>query len=312
MTIDRFADDAEEAHAASSTAHLLDQLALYGHRPNRDEPDRRPLPEATRVEGALADVFDALVATLSATRLEPDLPPLLWALVNVFHRRIETIERLLDANETAQRTSQSGQDGSEVRSVELERLITQGLTLIERRNSFEFMRDSAAELFAVHTGQVWRPRAGSMVNHRTLTAAMIDSREFINARRRAEAEVLVPKGTRIAFAGGVACNDHARIWTVLDKVHAKHADMVLLHGGAPRGAERIAACWADTRKVPQVVFKPDWARYAKAAPFKRNDQLLETLPIGVIVLPGSGITDNLADKAKVLGIPLFDFRNGGA
>ena len=46
----------------------------------------------------------------------------------------------------------------------------------------------------------------------------------------------------------------------------------------------------------------------KAAPFKRNDQLLKTLPIGLIVFPGSGITDNLADKAKVLGIPLYDFR----
>jgi len=32
--------------------------------------------------------------------------------------------------------------------------------------------------------------------------------------------------------------------------------MVLLHGGSPRGAERIAACWADSRKMPQVVFKP--------------------------------------------------------
>jgi hypothetical protein len=26
-------------------------------------------------------------------------------------------------------------------------------------------------------------------------------------------------------------------------------------------------------------------------------------------LPGSGITDNLADKARKLGIPLFDFRH---
>ena len=32
------------------------------------------------------------------------------------------------------------------------------------------------------------------------------------------------------------------------------------------------------------------------------------LPLGVIVFPGSGISDNLADKAKTLGIPLFDFR----
>jgi YspA, cpYpsA-related SLOG family len=70
-----------------------------------------------------------------------------------------------------------------------------------------------------------------------MTAATIDSREFINARRRADAQVLLPKGTRIAFAGGVECNDHHRIWAVLDKVMAKHSDMVLLHGGTPRGAD---------------------------------------------------------------------------
>jgi len=305
MISDRCIEDAEPT--LSPTAHLLEELTLYGYRPH-DEPDPRLLPEPAKLQGALADMFDALVSTLSDTRLEPDLQALLWSIVNVFHRRIERIERELDGNETAQRSSQRDQDGSEIRSLELERLIAQGLTLIERRNSFEFLRDTAAELYDVHTGQAWRSRAGSIVNHATLTAAMVDSREFINARRRADAEVLLPKGTRIAFAGGVDCNDHQRIWAVLDKVMAKHSDMVLLHGGCSRGAERIAACWADARKVPQVVFKPDWSRHQKASPFKRNDQLLEALPIGVIVFPGSGVTDNLADKAKVLGIPLFDFR----
>jgi hypothetical protein len=61
--------------------------------------------------------------------------------------------------------------------------------------------------------------------------------------------------------------------------------MVLLHGGSPNGAERIAACWADSRKVQQIAFKPDWSRHAKAAPFKRNDQMLDAMPIGVIVFP---------------------------
>ena len=93
-----------------------------------------------------------------------------------------------------------------------------------------------------------------------------------------------------------------------DRVRAKHADMVLLHGGAPRGAERIAAAWADNRSVTQIVFKPDWTRHGKSAPFKRNDRLLDILPIGLIVFPGSGINDNLADKARAMGIPLFDFR----
>jgi len=143
----------------------------------------------------------------------------------------------------------------------------------------------------------------------TKPISVIDSRDFLNARRRAETQVLIPQGTRVAFAGGVDCNDHSHIWYVLDRVHAKHADMVLLHGGTPRGAEKIAACWADSRNVPQIVFKPDWASHTKAAPFRRNDQLLETMPIGLVVFPGSGVTDNLADKARKLGIPIYDFRS---
>ncbi len=301
----------EPHHAESSTASVLTELQLYGYRPFQDEPDPRPLPEEPILRGALADIFDALVSSLSDTRLEPDLEDLLWSTVNVYHRAAERIERELDDNEQAQKRGQREQDGSEVRSVELETLIAEGITLIERRNAFELMRDQAAALFEVHTRAVWRPRAGSMVNRKMLTAAMIDSRDFLMARRRAETEVMLPAGPKIAFAGGMECNDINGIWNVLDKVHAKHPSMVLLHGGSPKGAERIAACWADNRKVAQVAFKPDWTRHAKAAPFKRNDQLLDVLPIGVVVFPGSGISDNLADKARKLGVPLFDFRKGG-
>jgi hypothetical protein len=75
---------------------------------------------------------------------------------------------------------------------------------------------------------------------------------------------------------------------------------IALHGGSPKGAERIAARWADHRKVPQIAFKPDWTKHAKAARFKRNDQMLDVLPIGVLVLPCTGIQENLADK---VGIP---------
>ena len=296
-----------EFHAASPTAHLLDELALCGHRPGRDEPDPRPLPEPDSVCGQLGTMVEAFSAMLTGTRLEEDLADLLWSFVNLFHRKVDRIERELDLNEQAQRKGQAEQDGSEVKSLELERLIAQGLSLIERRNAFEFLRDRAAELFEVETGSAWRPRCGSMVNHRSLTASMIDSREFIAARRRADTELLAPAGSRIAFTGGTDCNEHTRIWDALDKIRAKHPDMVLLHGGSPRGAERIAARWADQRKVSQVVFKPDWTRERRAAPFKRNDRLLEALPIGVVVFPGSGISANLADKAKKLGIPVWRF-----
>ena len=141
---------------------------------------------------------------------------------------------------------------------------------------------------------------------------MIDSRDFLAAKRRADTEVLVPVGPKIALTGGLDFNDHHLIWDRLDKVHAKHPDMVLLHGGSPKGTELIAAKWATNRKVPQVAFKPDWTKHAKAAPFRRNDLMLTLMPIGVMVFPGTGIQDNLADKAKRMGIPVWKFGEGGA
>lgn len=303
--------DTDFEQGVSATGLVLDQLQLYGYRPGADEPDPRPLPEADTIAEAVGAMFDALASALSDTRLEPDLEDIAWSQVNLFHRASQRIERALDDNEAAQRRSQTEQDGSELRSVELEHLIAQGLSLIERRNAMEIFRDCAVERFEAITGSQWRPRTGSLINHRTLTAAMIDSRDFLDAKRRADIAPLVPVGPKILFTGGFQCNDHHRIWEALDKVHVKHPDMVLVHGGSPKGAERIAACWAIDRKVDQIVFKPDWT-LGKAAPFKRNDAMVSILPLGVVAFPGSGISANLVDKARKIGIPIWRFGEGGA
>jgi hypothetical protein len=100
------------------------------------------------------------------------------------------------------------------------------------RDVIEFFLDQAADQFERHTGSSWRPRSGSKLNHRAVISAMIDSRDFLAAKRRAETQVLLPAG-------------------------------------------------------PKIAFKPDWIRLAKAVPFKRNDQMLDVLPIGVIVFPGA-------------------------
>ena len=232
-------------------------------------------------------------------RLLPEGHVRSWAIISI------------DDNEQAQKRLQREQDGSEVKSVQLETLIDIGQGLIDRRESMELFRETAADLFLKATGTHWSPRSGSRTSHRHLTAAMIDSRDFIAAKKRAETESLVPPGPKVAFSGGDT-TDHRLIWDRLDQIHAKHPDMVLLHGGSPKGAERIAATWASNRKVPQVAFKPDWTKHAKAAPFKRNDQMLDCMPIGVVVFPGTGIQDNLADKARKMGIPVYRMATGSA
>ena len=304
-------DEFEPDHSTSPTAHVIEELELYGYRPAEGEADPRITPEDTAIQGAVADIFDALISTMADTSLDFDLDEIMWSTVNTFHRAVERIERKLDDNEQAQKRLQREQDGSEVKSVQLETLIGIGQSLIERRDSMETFRDTAADLFLRSTGKPWSPRSGSRVNHRQMTSAMIDSRDFLAAKRRVDNEVLLPAGPKIAFSGGDT-TDHRLIWDRLDQVHAKHPDMVLLHGGTPKGAERIAATWADNRKVPQVAFKPDWAKHAKAAPFKRNDRMPGSLPSGVIVFPGTGIQENLADKARKMGIPVYRLAKGSA
>lgn len=300
-----FGPGEDRLYPAATASGLLQELQLHAYRPFQDEPDPRPLPDAEHVAAALSAAVENLTSTMTDTRLEDDLGDILWRFVNIFHRKITSIEHLLDDNESDQRRCQRLQDGSEIRSVELERLTALGLSLIERRNAFEAFRDLAADHYRVVTGSTWRPRSGSLARRQTLTAAVIDSRDYIAAKRKADIEPLLPVGPRIAFTGGTDYNDHARIWAALDKARAKHPDMVLIHGGSPKGAEKIASLWADNRNIHQIIFKPDWTRHRNAAPFKRNDQVLDATPIGVIAFPGSGISQNLADKARKIGIKVW-------
>ena len=91
MATDRDDTDFDPPHSSSATDHVLTELQLYGHRPFQDEPDPRLLPEANVIGGAVADIFDALIATLRDTRLEPDLESLLWSTVNLFHRAADRV-----------------------------------------------------------------------------------------------------------------------------------------------------------------------------------------------------------------------------
>lgn len=292
----------------SATASAFAAMALYGQRLGTDEPDPRPLPEAARAEASLRQITDGIVGLVAGSRLEDDAEDLLWSVANLFHRKISRIERDLDRNEANQRQLHREFDGSEVKDVELQRAHMEGTYLEEQLVFYEGLRDLAADRFLAETGLVWMPPTGSRTNTTIQTAAVIDSRDFLAARRRQRDQALAPEGPGVVFAGGTDCQDVDAIWSVLDRVFKKHPGMVLMHGGNRKGADLIAAKWAATRKIPQVVFQPDWA-LGKAAPFKRNDRMLAENPIGLIIFPGNGIIENLADKARQKGVPVIQ---GGA
>lgn len=294
--------------SVTATARVADNLALYGHTPRDDEPEYRPMPEDDQLAGVVACLFSSITGPFLDSALEPDIDDLLWSLTNTFHHKVDRVQRALDENESCQRSAIDEQDGSEVRSVELERLTEKSRTLMARRNAFEFMRDAAARCYEDETGSVWRPRTSSMVNRKAQTASMIDSQDYLNAKRYAETTVLLPAGAKIAITGGITHQDHKAVYAALDGALSRHPGMVLLHGGAKTGVDHLAVTWARGKGVTCIGFEPEWAKFNRSAPFKRNDKMLETMPSEVIVFPGNGITDNFADKAKAQGIRLVDCR----
>ena len=294
------------AQNASPTAVICENLEYFGGGPNRGEPDPRAVWDETEALAGLETVLDAFVEEIApeGTQLADERESLLWGFVNTLHMQTVRLDRAVDRLAPELKNLQTSQDGSEIGAWELERIIERAQHLGDRRDAFERLRDAAAERYRSDTGNMWRPRHGSHTSRTAkLTSAAIDARDFLRARDTEKTQAHLPEGTLVAVTGSKPVGDADRIYSALDNVRNKYKDMVLVHGGGP-GAEKIASRWAESRGVHQVVCRPDWNAHGKAAPFRRNDQLLSLLPKGVISFPGSGISENLVDKAIQLGIPV--------
>ncbi len=290
----------------SQTAIACEHAQLFGATPERDEFDPREVWDADDATDAVGEAFRILAEGVAPDgfQLADERESLLWGFVNCLDAQVRRLDRATDRLLPEMRDLERAQDGTEVKARELELITDRARNFGDRRDAFETMRDLAADAYRTETGDLWRPRRGSHVSQTGhLTSAAIDARDFQRARKDRELRAHLPQGTLVAIAGGKHVADVGAVIARLDKAREKYADMVLVHGGGP-GVERIAAQWAERNDVHQVVCKPDWTAHGRAAPFRRNDELLNLLPKGVIAFPGSGITDNLVDKAVALGIPV--------
>ena len=150
---------------------------------------------------------------------------------------------------------------------------------------------------------------------RNVTSAVIDARDFLRARAENRRHALIPEGTPVVFAGGrqtFASTEDAKryaenIWATLDKVRDVVPDLFLVHGGDGKGADRLAASWAERREVQQLTYSLD-RRLGARAGFKRNEQMLSLNPRYVVAFPGNGVTERLVIDAKARRITVVDRR----
>ena len=128
------------------------------------------------------------------------------------------------------RDLQREQDGSEIKSRELELITDRAQNLTARRDAFEKMRDAAAQDYQLQTGNVWRPRSGSHTSQTgKLTSAAVDARDFMRARQDRKTQAHLPEGTLVAVTGGKDVSQPAAVFQRLDKVREKYTDILFLY-----------------------------------------------------------------------------------
>lgn len=107
----------------------------------------------------------------------------------------------------------------------------------------------------------------------------------------------IPRGARIAIAGGAEHHDIAHVSAALDRVRAKYPAMVMLHKNGPPGA----VAWAKSNDISNVAINSVETMFAAK-------------PIGVIAFSGSRDDrktieqrEDLAKKARARGVPVWNF-----
>ena len=230
---------------SSQTAMACEQAALFGATPGPEEFDNREIWNEEKTLAGIEEAIHILAGAVApdSTQLADERESLLWGFVNALHAQVQRLDRGIDKIAPEMKDLQREQDGSEIKSRELELLTDRVRNLGDRRDAFEAMRDLAAEGYRAETGDTWRPRNGSHSSQTgKLTSAAIDARDYLRAREHRETSAHLPEGNpgRLHRRQGLR-RRHRHL-----ELAGQHQDQVRRYGPATR---RRTRCGEDRRKL---------------------------------------------------------------
>lgn len=128
-------------------------------------------------------------------------------------------------------------------------------------------------------------------------------------------------GLRVFVTGGRDYEDRDTVWRALDRIHAKHGVLVVIHGGCDeydpetgrrrlRGADKWADEWGVSRGVPVIrepVTAEEWELHRRAAGPMRNERaIVKHTPDLCLHLPGGRGTADAMERCFAHGILRWD------
>jgi hypothetical protein len=121
------------------------------------------------------------------------------------------------------------------------------------------------------------------------------------------------RGVWIVVTGGRDYIDYARVAATLDGFHSRQGVIAVVHGGA-RGADTLAARWADAIAIPCLKVPARWNVIGTRAGPDRNVRMLELAylcakgtghAVQVVAFPGGAGTRDCTAKAAKRGFPVM-------
>ena len=278
-----------------------------------------PIPDDDELRDRIVrEAFEGFLGGLQGTGLHGEIEPLAHGLATLFHRRKLAMATALERATDTIRGLIRAADGSEVLEMQMEEAQRDAERARDRLDALEVIAEAAARCYEIETGRAYLPPAGGRRGtDARKTGALFEARAWIEAHEKSEAARFRVEGRPLAVAGNRDWIDHARVWDVLDRCRTRYRDAhgeetILYHKGDRKGVDAIAAAWARSRQVPQVVFRPNWGAFGKRAGFRAIDDMFATPKRlgGVVIFGTAGIALNLADKAEAVSIAAMRVRAG--
>lgn len=107
---------------------------------------------------------------------------------------------------------------------------------------------------------------------------------------------------KVLITGGRDFDDDDLLSETLDRLHAENSFQCLIHGAA-KGADRLAAQWAQENGVEEKACPADWRLHGRGAGHVRNKLMLgEHEPDLLVAFPGGKGTAHMVGLAEKAGV----------
>lgn len=112
---------------------------------------------------------------------------------------------------------------------------------------------------------------------------------------------------KVGISGSRTIKDREFVFQQLDWYLSRlkrDYELILLHGGAI-GFDRIAESWAKKNKVKTEIYLPNYEKYGKGAPLKRNQTIVDNSDYFIAIQQNNSRgTQDAIDKAIRRGLPI--------